>query len=161
MHAPVALAFAENLVALKRASRQAAAVAFDALGLNDTQLKMLRHIDANPSVTQADLARATETDPSLLGRALRVLVDDGMVKRTPSRDDKRAFVISVTVYGRRVLATSNEARERLVRQLAAPLDAKDFADFERITKKIVSAVEKMSAWEDPKSRFVTRRVKRR
>lgn len=158
MHAPAALAFAENLAALKRASRQAAAVAFDELGLSDMQLKMLRHIAANPTVTQADLARATETDPALLGRSLRVMLGHGMVKRAQSREDKRAFVISLTPRGRSVLTSSNEASERLVKQLVAPLDAKDLADFERITKKIVTAVEKMSQWEDPKSRYVSRRV---
>ena len=158
MHEPKALAFAENLAALKRASRLAASVAFDELGLSDTQLRVLRYVATEPSVTQADLARATETDPSLLGRSLQRMLKRRMLRRTANALDRRSYVISLGADGKRFLAMANEASERLVKQLVAPLDAKDLADFERITRKIVSAVDKMSQWEDPASRYVSRRV---
>lgn len=160
MHAPSALAFVENLAALKRASRLAAATAYESLGLNDTQMKMLRFVAANPPVTQAELARATETDASLLGRSMTSLLQRGELKRTPSPDDRRAYVVALGPYGKRLLARVNEASERLVRQLSAPLDARDLADFERITNKLVSAVEQRSRWEEaPKTKYVSRRVR--
>lgn len=133
-----AMAFVKNLAELKRASRAVTAGASEALGLNDTQVKVLRHVAANGSMSQAALARATETDPALLGRALKPMLKARQLVRVADKDDARAYVIEIGPAGKVLVTASGKAIERLAKAFTAPLDAKDLADFERIVRKIVA-----------------------
>ncbi|MCP3138563.1 MarR family winged helix-turn-helix transcriptional regulator [Pyxidicoccus xibeiensis] len=135
----------ENLGALKRCLRAATANAYGDLGLGEAQMKLLRHVAASPGVSQAELARATETDPALTGRALRGLLDRGVLRRKRSNHDRRAFIIELGPRGATLLARVNEANAKLVQQVSAPLDTRDLVDFDRIAKKLIAALDSPSA----------------
>jgi hypothetical protein len=46
-------------------------------------------------ISQADLARATDTDPRLTGRALETLLLRGWVRRKRSKEDRREYILEL------------------------------------------------------------------
>ena len=118
-----------------------AAEAYASLELGSTQAKFLRHIGKNSRISQADLARATATDPALTGRALETLVDRGWVRRTRSEEDRRQYVLELGPAGQRARKRVEEAREIVAERMTSVLDDRDIEDFERISRKIVAAFE--------------------
>jgi DNA-binding MarR family transcriptional regulator len=133
--------FLESLGALSRCLRSVAAQAYATFEVGSTQAKFLRHIGRHSRISQADLARATATDPALTGRALETLVERGWVRRTRSEEDRRQYVLDLTASGQRARKRVEEARERIAKRIATLLDERDIEDFDRIAKKILAAFE--------------------
>ncbi len=137
--------FLDRLGAVSRCLRAVAAEAYAALELGSTQAKFLRHIGKNSRISQADLARATGTDPALTGRALETLVERGWVRRSRSEEDRRQYVLELGAAGQRARKRVEEARSVVAERIAAALDDRDIEDFERITRKILAAFEQEGA----------------
>src|SRR5580704_20276 len=79
--------FLERFGTLSRCLRSAAAQSYATLDVGATQAKFLRHIGRHSRISQADLSRATATDPALTGRALETLIERGWVRRERSEED--------------------------------------------------------------------------
>jgi len=109
--------------------------------VGSTQAKFLRHIGRNSRISQADLARATATDPTLTGRALETLIERGWVRRSNSEEDRRQYVLELTPAGQRTRKKVDEARRRIAVQMTAVLDDQDLEDFERIAGKLLAALD--------------------
>jgi DNA-binding MarR family transcriptional regulator len=133
--------FYDRLGELMRCLRAVAAQAYAVFEVGTAQAKFLRHIGRNSRISQADLARATATAPTLTGRALEPLIARGWVRRKRSREDRREYVLELTVSGQRARAKVDRARQRIVDRVAKTLDGRDVEDFDRIAKKILSAFE--------------------
>jgi DNA-binding MarR family transcriptional regulator len=133
--------FLESLGALSRCLRSAAAQTYATFEVGSTQAKFLRYIGRNSRISQADLARATDTDPALTGRVLETLVERSWVRRTRSEDDRRQYVLELAASGQRVRKRVDEARERIAERIVTVLDERDLEDFARIAKKIRAAFE--------------------
>lgn len=131
----------DRLGAIVRCLRAAAGDAYAALGIGSAQAKLLRHIGQNSRISQADLARATGTAPTLTGRALEPLVERGWVRRRRSEEDRRQYVLELTASGQRARARVEQAREGIIARLATALDARDVEDLDRVAKKILAAFE--------------------
>jgi DNA-binding MarR family transcriptional regulator len=143
-------AFLDDLGTLSRCLRSLAAEAYAEHGIGSTQAKFLRHIGAHPRLSQADLARATQTDPGLTGRALETLVERGWVRRTRSTEDARQYVLDLSASGKRACDRVEREREAIAARVVAALDGRDLEDFERIVRKVVSAVDSLRTREsDP------------
>jgi DNA-binding MarR family transcriptional regulator len=132
--------FIETYAALKRRLTAVVDEAYAPLGIGTTQAKLLRMVGEGQPMSQADLARATGTDPALTGRALRTLLDRGWVRRRRSREDQRAFSLELTPEGEALLAKVLEARDALFTRVDACLDASELAAFDRIVKKLLDAL---------------------
>lgn len=124
-----------------RCVRSAAAQAYGAFDVGSAQAKFLRHIGRHSRISQADLARATDTAPTLTGRALEPLVERGWVRRKRSEEDRRQYVLELTAAGQRARERVEEARDEIIERIGAALDDKDIEDFDRIAKKILAAFE--------------------
>lgn len=131
--------FIESIGALSRSLRTVAGLEYAPLDLGATQAKFLRYIGRNSAISQADLARATQTDPALTGRALETLVERGWVRRTRSKDDRRQYVLELSASGQRVRRRAEDARRSAAERVVAVLDDSDLKAFERIVRKIVAA----------------------
>jgi DNA-binding MarR family transcriptional regulator len=131
----------ERLSAVVRCMRSVAAQAYATFDVGSAQAKFLRHIGKNSRISQADLARATDTAPTLTGRALETLVERGWVRRKRSEDDRRQYVLELTASGRRMRDRVEAAREEIIQRMATVLDERDVADFDRIAEKILTAFE--------------------
>jgi DNA-binding MarR family transcriptional regulator len=130
----------DSLSTLSRSLRAAAAQEYAAFDVGNTHAKFLRHIGRQSRISQADLARATQTDPALTGRTIETLVERGWVRRTRSEEDRRQYVLELNAPGQRARARVEEARQRLARRVAGALDDRDVADFARIARKILAAI---------------------
>ncbi len=131
--------FWDRFSAVLQTVRGVAAQAYAELEVGSAQAKFLRHIGGNSRISQADLARATATAPTLTGRALEPLVQRGWVRRKRNEDDRRQYVLELTAAGERARTRVEETREEMIERIGAVLDARDIEDFERIAKKILAA----------------------
>ena len=121
--------------------RSVAAQAYADFEVGSTQAKFLRHIGRNSRISQAELARATVTDPTLTGRILDTLVERGWVERTRSDVDRRQYVLELTASGQRARKRVDEARREVAERMVAALEDRDIADFERIAKRLLAVLE--------------------
>ena len=131
--------FVETFTALKRCIMSVAAEMYGDVGMGSTQVQFLSHIAHHGRISQADLARATSTDPALTGRALQGLLERGIIRRERSKSDRREYLLDLGPAGGEWLAQVERARARLAERLVRPLDDRDLADFERIATKLLAA----------------------
>ena len=131
--------FIETFGALSRSLWSLVAQEYAALDLGATQAKFLRHIGRHSAISQADLARATQTDPALTGRALETLVERGWVRKTRSAEDRRQYLLDLSPAGQRVRKRVEDARARAAERVVAALDERDLEDFERVARKLIAA----------------------
>jgi DNA-binding MarR family transcriptional regulator len=133
--------FLEMFATLRRCLTAVAAQAYATLELGSTQGKFIRHIGQHTRSSQADLARATGTDPTLTGRVLQTLIERGLVRRERSDEDRREYVLELSAAGRRVQERVEKLRGQLAARVVAVLEERDLEDFDRIAKKILAAFE--------------------
>lgn len=131
--------FVDTFGALKRCLSAVAAQAYATVDMGATQAKFLRQIGQAGRISQAELARATSTDPTLTGRVLSALVARGLVRRKRSAEDRREYVLELAAPGRRVQERVEKVRGQFVARVVAALDERDVDDFERVVKKILAA----------------------
>jgi DNA-binding MarR family transcriptional regulator len=129
--------FIETFSVLRRRLVAVVDETYATVGVGATQAKLLRTVGERQPMSQADLARATGTDPALTGRALRTLLDRGWVRRRRSREDRRAFSLELTPEGEALLQKVRAAREVLLARVDGCLDARDHAAFDRIVRKLL------------------------
>lgn len=134
--------FLESITALARVFRAAAARTYATFEVGSAQAKFLRHIGEHGRMSQADLARATETHPALTGRALETLIERGWVRRKRNEEDRRQYVLELTASGQRMRERVEEARKRIAASAIEQLDTRDLEDFQRVTKKLVAIFER-------------------
>ncbi len=133
--------FIETFSGLKRRLAAVASAVYAPLGIGATQAKLIRVVGERQPMSQADLARATETDPALTGRVLRTLLDRGWVRRRRSREDRRAFSLELTPEGAVLFAEVRKRRAALHARVEKCLDSKDRAGFERLASKLSDALK--------------------
>jgi DNA-binding MarR family transcriptional regulator len=129
----------ETFGALKRCVMAVATEIYGDVGMGSVQVRFLSHIAQHGRISQADLARATQTDPALTGRALQGMLERGVIRRERSKKDRREYLLELGPKGRESLAEVERARARLAQRLVRPLDDRDLADFERISRKLIAA----------------------
>jgi DNA-binding MarR family transcriptional regulator len=133
--------FIDQLAAIRRTVSALAAQAYAQLGLGRTQAMFLRHIGRNSRISQAELARATVTDPALTGRVLQTLIDRGLVRRERSERDRREYVLELSATGKRARERVEKLRAQIAAEVVAVLSERDLDDFDRIAEKIIVALE--------------------
>ena len=143
--------FYEQFAAVLRCIRAVTAEAYAVFDIGTTQAKFLRHIGAHSHISQAQLARATYTAPTLTGRVLESLIEHGWVNRRRSTEDRRQYVLELTASGKRMRERVEAARNGVVQRLTRVLDEKDAEDFERIAAKILTAFGNSSTSGPPVS----------
>src|ERR1700739_1906639 len=89
--------------------------------------RSLRHGEA--AIAQAARARATASDPTLVGRAVQSLIERGLVTRERDEEDRRGYVLTLPAAGRRARDRVEKLRGELAAQVVSVLDERDLADF--------------------------------
>jgi DNA-binding MarR family transcriptional regulator len=133
--------FFDRLSEVTRCLRTVSAQAYGEFEVGSAQAKFLRHIGKNSRISQADLARATATAPTLTGRALETLVERGWVRRKRSDEDRRQYVLELTAAGERARERVEAAREHIIDRIETVLDKRDVSDIDRIASKILSVFQ--------------------
>lgn len=88
-------------------------------GVSRFHFTLLETLREHPqgSVQLAAVARATDSSLSRLSHAVDRLVEQGLVERRASEEDKRASWAVLTPEGKRVVDDGREAFERLMREV--------------------------------------------
>lgn len=133
--------FIDTFGTVRRRITAAAARAYAGADLGPMQAKLVRHLGKHAPISQAELARITESDPALAGRVLATLIERGLIVRERSKTDRREYVLELTAAGRRMRDRIEKLRSELAGQIVGALDGRDLDDFDRIAKKILASVE--------------------
>src|SRR5882757_10135371 len=131
--------FIETFGALWRCLMSLSTQTYAAERLWSTQARFLRYIGQHRGISQAELARATDTAPTLTGRLLQTLLQRGLVERTRSQEDRREYVLVLGASGQRTRRRVEEARGRFAARVVAVLDRRDLDDFDRVANKLFDA----------------------
>jgi DNA-binding MarR family transcriptional regulator len=118
-----------------------AADAYAVVDLGSMQAKLIRQIGKHERMSQAELARATASDPTLTGRALATLIERGLVRRKRSDEDRREYVLELSAAGKRSRDQVERLRGKLADRIGEALDDRDLEDFERIANKLLVALD--------------------
>ena len=102
--------FDETFGALKRCINSLVSQAYAEAALGPTQVRVLRYIGKHAPISQAEIARATATDPALTGRALQALIEREWVLRERSAEDRRQYLLKLGAAGQRAWAWKNFLR---------------------------------------------------
>jgi DNA-binding MarR family transcriptional regulator len=89
-------------------------------GLSAARLSALSVLVFAGPLSLTELAAAERVQPPTMTRIVQALERDGLVRRRPSKHDRRSIVLAATTKGRRQLAA---ARARRVQKLALALEA--------------------------------------
>jgi DNA-binding MarR family transcriptional regulator len=101
---------------------------------------ILALIDANPGVTQGDLAAALRRNTSTLTPALNELVRRGYVNRKRLKADARAYALSLTPRGRDAMLALKASAVEHERDVDRLVGAQNRAEFIRILRRIAEGL---------------------
>jgi DNA-binding MarR family transcriptional regulator len=125
--------------------RMAQAAAFQAfsrlakeIGTRPGRFATLMLIGRNPGLSQTALSRANGRDKSSLTLVLNDLERRGLVRRARTRADQRAYRLSLTPTGRRLLAELTSCARTHERTLDRIIGTKGRKDFVRVLKRIIA-----------------------
>jgi DNA-binding MarR family transcriptional regulator len=114
---------------------------FAALDLSPSKARLLEYIASHDGTSQAELAKATDTDKALTGRSVETFVESGWVRRDRSKDDGRAYVLSLSPSGHKVVRQFGLVRNEILERVTKSLDSHDVEDFRRIVKKLLATMK--------------------
>jgi DNA-binding MarR family transcriptional regulator len=127
--------------------RMAQAAAFQAfsrlakeIGTRPGRFATLMLIGRNPGISQTALSRANGRDKSSLTPVLNDLERRGLVVRRRTRADQRAYRLSLTPAGRRLLAELTRCAREHERKLDRVIGAREQKGFVRVLKRIIAEV---------------------
>ncbi len=127
--------------------RMAQAAAFQAfsrlaseIGTRPGRFATLMLIGRNPGISQTALSRANGRDKSSLTPVLNDLARRGLVIRRRTRADQRAYRLSLTPAGRRLLAELTRCARTHERNLDRIIGTRKQKSFVRVLKRIIAAM---------------------
>ena len=131
------------LVALRRivrslriADREVEAVC----GLSVAQLFVLHQLADEASLSIAELAARTLTDPSSVSTVVARLVDAGFVLRKRSRTDRRRAQLALSARGKRVVLTAPRVPQLAMIEAIREMTPKARAELVRSLERLASAI---------------------
>src|SRR5689334_18992365 len=127
--------------------RMAQAAAFQAfsrlakeIGTRPGRFATLMLIGRNPGISQTALSRANGRDKSSLTPVLNDLARRGLISRRRPRDDQRAYRLTLTPAGKRLLAQLTRCARVHERKLDHVIGPRDQKSFLRALKRIAAEV---------------------
>jgi DNA-binding MarR family transcriptional regulator len=106
----------DALRSIVRELRLASREAEQRVGVHGAQLHALRQLADNPAMSLTELADRTHTDISSVSVVVSRLVEQGLVARKASDDDRRRLALGLTARGRAVIRRAPETgTSRLLR----------------------------------------------
>lgn len=127
-----------NSVAIHALRR--ARVADPAAGLSPERLSLLSVLVYGGPAPLGRLAQVEQLTPPAITRAVDALERDGLVRRRPSREDRRSVIVSATAAGRRVM---EQGRRRRVERLAALLEGMPDRDLKRVDAALAVLMDRV------------------
>jgi len=114
-------------------------------GASLARTKFLIYLQKEGPSRATDMADLLGLAPRTVTEGLDGLERDGLVRRDPDPDDRRAKRVSLTPEGRKAIAATEPLRIRLVERIFGTLDAEDLAHLDRILGRLSEALDKEEA----------------
>jgi len=124
--------------------------------LTRSQFTVLSALEHNDDVSQTALVEMTGIDRSTLAEMVRRMLERGLITKKRTEDDLRAFAVSITAHGRKVLRSARTAADRAERLMLEALPAPDRPRFIKLLATIAAAGEAVATG----SQAYRRRVRR-
>jgi DNA-binding MarR family transcriptional regulator len=109
------------------------------LGYSIREVRVLRIVDDNPSITFVEIWQKSGLERSLTSRILQKLIGDGMLARTSSGTDARKYHLSTTDKGRELRERGRVMSDVLEALLLNPFPAADRA-------RLFDQIERLGRW---------------
>ena len=110
-------------------------------GITQTQYAILASLrwfeEQREPPTQTHLVEHTRTDKMTLSKALRRLEAQGLVKRSPSREDSRAVQVGFTAKGRKLIQQAVRDIEEADARFFGRLGVQDLAAYQALTAALI------------------------
>lgn len=130
---------AEALHDIKRSMRQHLDSALQASGLSFARYKVMSLVDKLGPCRPGVLAEHLKHAPRTLTDAIDALERDGLVRREPHPDDRRAVLVHLTDAGRHALTLAQAPRRQALEAVFAALEADEQAQLLRLLGKVRDA----------------------
>ena len=114
---------------------------FLSLDLSPAKARLLEYIASHDGTSQTELAKATDTDKALTGRSVEAFVASGWVQRNRSKVDARAYILSLSPSGHKVVLRFGSVRNEILERVTKSLDSRDVDDFRRIVNKLLATMK--------------------
>ncbi len=115
------------------------------LDITSTQYTVLVAAAEREGLSQQDIINATGIDRSTVSQVVQLLIRKGLLKRRRTRHDARAYAITVTEAGQKVLEASAPIVGRIEEALVEALPTNRAKAFIANLRAIVSAFEPQKA----------------
>jgi DNA-binding MarR family transcriptional regulator len=112
-------------------------------GTSLARTKLLLLVSRSGSVRSTDIASALGQAPRTVTEAIDGLERDGLVRRDPDPDDRRAKRISVTPAGEVAIAASRPVRDRFMLDVFSAIDTDERAELVRLIDKLSARLDEM------------------
>ncbi|HVY10740.1 MAG TPA: MarR family transcriptional regulator [Mycobacteriales bacterium] len=112
-------------------------------GLTSSQLSALGVVARSGPLRLSELADIEHMNPTMLSRIVGALVDEGLLRRKPDPDDRRAGLVEVTALGRRTHDRLRAERGKALADGLAAMAEPDRALVESALPALEALVEAM------------------
>ena len=127
-----------NLTRANSATLLVLAQVLEPFGLRRVTYSAMAVVEAQPGLRQADLADALAIDRANLVMIVNELEDDGLISRTRSVKDKRAYALKLTKEGAEVIRKAHDAIRLFDANITAGLTSAE----RRTLIKLLSIIER-------------------
>ena len=110
--------------------------ALEALGLRPPHFGVMRLIEAEPGLTQQELAERSLIDPSSMVAVVDELEELGYAERRTHTGDRRKHAIHLTAEGKRMLKRAQAVAMETAKEILAPLDPNEVQELRRLLRKL-------------------------
>lgn len=114
-------------------------------GLTARQLAVLVTVSQNEGLSQTDIVERTGVDRSTLADVVKRLKRKGLLQRRRTKEDARAYAVTLTEQGKQVLRAAEPLGRRVDERILDALPAKRRAEFMDALASIVSSLERVAA----------------
>lgn len=132
---------ATALFAVNRALRNLSADHPPARTLPHHTLSMLVVIEDMGEVRVSTIARRMSVDLSVISRQAKTLVEEGLLERQPDPDDRRAFLVKLSVNGQAALHKARAHYGKLVKSIVSDWSDGEIATLTEGMLRFVSAAK--------------------
>ncbi len=112
-------------------------------GTSLARTKLLMLVETDGPVRSTDIASALGQAPRTVTEAIDGLERDGLVRRDPDPDDRRAKRISITPAGVAAVAASQPIRNRFLVDVFGVLDSRERDELVRVIGKLSDRIEEL------------------
>jgi DNA-binding MarR family transcriptional regulator len=131
---------------LWRASHTRIAAALDSIGLTPALFGVLNVLGARDGPMQQEISSAMGIDPSTMVALIDELENTGLVKRRPHPRDRRAYEVSITPKGHRVLEQARGMATQVEDEVLRGLTAGERRELRTLLRRALSSSPPQPLW---------------